>query len=60
MTQIRIGRFSDGQETNELGREYTHIGTFAEGQAMLPDHPNRGRVGRFSDGQETMAASAAD
>jgi hypothetical protein len=54
--EVRIGRFSDGQQSMPDAPEHLRIGRFSDG-ISTSEGPDTWRVGRFSTGHEALAES---
>jgi len=56
MEELRLGRFSDGQETVEVPEGGLHRGRFSKGVESVGDEdPEKHIRRRFSEGMETRA-----
>ena len=56
MEELRLGRFSDGQETVEVPEGGLHRGRFSKGGESVGDEdPEKHIRRRFSEGMETRA-----
>lgn len=56
--KLRLGRFSDGQQTLPTLAGGLHRGRFSEGQELLGDeHPEKHIRRRFSEGMESKRAT---
>ena len=56
MEELRLGRFSDGQETVEVPEGGLHRGRFSKGVESVGDEdPEKHIRRRFSEGMETHA-----
>jgi hypothetical protein len=53
LEELRLGRFSDGQQTRAVSKGGLHRGRFSEGQEALGDEdPEKHIRRRFSEGME--------
>jgi hypothetical protein len=59
MEDLRVGRFSDGQQTLPVPEGGLHRGRFSEGEETLGDaDPEKHIRRRFSEGMETRGSRA--
>jgi hypothetical protein len=59
MDELRVGRFSDGQQTPANAGVAPHRGRFSEGQERLGDEAEKHIRRRYSEGMETQSARDA-
>lgn len=58
LEELRLGRFSDGQQTRLAPAVRPHRGRFSQGQERLGDEdPEKHTRRRFSEGMETRPSS---